>query len=63
MLKLIFIFRYHDDKVWDVTEIRKIKQPMVGRAILSHNPSTVQCKDYREILQANILDELVISSL
>ena len=47
----------------NVTEIRKIEQPLVGRTILSDNPAPIQSKDHWKILEANVLKNLVISPL
>ena len=63
VLKLVFIFGRHEHHVGDMAEEGKVENPMVRGTVVTHNAPAVHGENDGEILQADILDDLVVSTL
>ena len=63
MLQLVLVLGSHQGHVGQVPQIREIKGAMMGRTVVTHHPGTVQSKSDRQILQADIVENVVIGAL
>ena len=63
VLEFVFVLRRHDDKVWDGTEEGEIEQAVVGGAVGPDEAAPVQRQDYGQLLQADVVDHLVVGAL
>ena len=61
--QLIFILRHHDSHIRHLAQIREIEHPMVGRTVRAHQSGPIQAEHHRKVLQAHIVEHLVIGPL
>ena len=51
------------DQVGQVAQERQVEEPLVGLAVFAHDAAPVQGKDHRQVLQADVVEHLVIGPL
>ena len=61
--QLPFVLRCHDSHVRYARQIRQVKYALMRLTVRSYYPRSVYRKDNRQILYADIVDYLIISSL
>ncbi len=61
--QFVFMPGGHYGHVGDVPQIRYVKHAVVRRPVLSHQACPVQAENYRQVLQADIVNNLVVGAL
>mmetsp|Transcript_28559 Transcript_28559/g.48541 ORF Transcript_28559/g.48541 Transcript_28559/m.48541 type:complete len:245 (-) Transcript_28559:406-1140(-) len=61
--QLNLITRTHDGQIWNTSQVGQIITSMVSRTIISNNSRTVQYHSHGQILDSNIMNNLIITSL
>ena len=62
-LQFGFVFGRHHREVGDATQVRDVVLTLVRRAIGTNNAGSVQNKGDRQLLNAHIVNELVVGPL
>src|SRR5688572_8139081 len=63
VLKLVLVFGRHQHHVRDGAQVRNIEHTLVGASVVAYHASTVHRKDHRQVLYADIVDDLVVRAL
>src|SRR5579875_2752713 len=61
--QLVLVLRCHHDHVRQAAEIGKVEHTVMGTAILTGEAGAVHREDDRQVLDANVMNDLVVGTL
>ena len=63
VLEFVFIFWRHNNEVGDGPKERKVEETVMGGAVFPNDTGPIQHEHHGEVLQAHIMEDLVVSAL